>query len=60
MLEIGVFVGYSALLWSHAVGPDGAVTGLEYSPELAQEARNGLAANGVKNVEILVGPGAET
>lgn len=48
------------MLWSHAVGPDGFVTGLEYSPELAKEAKDGLAKNGIKNAEILVGPGAET
>lgn len=55
MLEIGVFVGYSAMVWSHAVGPDGKVTGLEFSPEYAQKAEEAFEANGVKNVEVIVG-----
>lgn len=55
VLEIGVFVGYSAMVWSHAVGPDGKVTGLEFSPEYAKKAEEAFEANGVKNVEIIVG-----
>ncbi|KFA47126.1 hypothetical protein S40293_08713 [Stachybotrys chartarum IBT 40293] len=60
LLEIGVFLGYSAMVWSHAVGPDGLVTGLEYSPEYAAHAEKALAANGINNVELIVGPAAET
>jgi predicted O-methyltransferase YrrM len=60
VLEIGVYVGYSAMLWAHAIGPDGLVTGLEYSPELAAIAQDGLAKEGVSNVEIIVGDAAET
>jgi predicted O-methyltransferase YrrM len=60
VLEIGVFLGYSAMVWSHAVGPDGSVTGLEYSPDFARVAREGLAKNGIDNVELIVGPAAET
>ena len=60
MLEIGVFLGYSAMLWAHAVGPDGVVTGLEYDPELAKLAGDAIAKEGIKNVEIIVGDGAKT
>ena len=47
------------MVWSHAVGPDGTVTGLEFDPGFAKHAGDALAANGVKNVEIIVGPAAE-
>lgn len=55
-----MFLGYSALVWSHAVGSDGIVTGLEYSPEYAKIAKEAFASNDVKNVEVIVGPAAET
>ncbi|CEJ94248.1 hypothetical protein VHEMI09790 [[Torrubiella] hemipterigena] len=60
VLEIGVFLGYSALVWSHAVGQDGQVTGLEYSEEYATIARKACSDNDVSNVDIIVGPAAET
>lgn len=60
VLEIGVYAGFSALVWAHAVGPDGQVTGLEYEPEYAKLSNDGFAANGVNNVEIVVGPASET
>ncbi|KAK9445756.1 O-methyltransferase, family 3 [Metarhizium brunneum] len=60
VLEVGVYVGYSAMLWAHATGPDGLVTGLEYSPELAEIAQDALAKEGINNVEIIVGNAAET
>jgi predicted O-methyltransferase YrrM len=60
VLEIGVYVGFSSMLWSHAVGKDGKVTGLEYSEEYAKEAKAAWAANGVNNVEIVVGDATET
>ncbi|KAK8920716.1 putative caffeoyl-CoA O-methyltransferase 2 [Metarhizium anisopliae] len=53
VLEVGVYVGYSAMLWAHATGPDGLVTGLEYSPELAKIAQDALAKEGINNVEII-------
>ncbi|CAM1500698.1 Fc.00g098600.m01.CDS01 [Cosmosporella sp. VM-42] len=59
-LEIGVYVGYSALIWAHVVGPDGLVTGLEYEQQYADLSNEAFEANGVKNVEIIVGPAAET
>lgn len=60
VLEVGVYVGYSAMLWAHAVGPDGRVTGLEHSPELAAVAVAALAEHGVANADIVVGDAAET
>lgn len=60
VLEIGVYVGYSAMVWSHAVGPDGRVTGLEYEAKYAQLANDAFAANHINNIEIVVGPAAET
>ena len=60
VLEIGVFVGYSAMLWAHATGPEGLVTGLEYDPELARIAEEAIAKEGINNVEIIVGNAAET
>lgn len=60
VLEIGVYAGYSALVWAHAVGPEGKVTGLEYSAEYAKLAEEGIEKNGVKNIEIIVGDALET
>ncbi|KAM4062462.1 o-methyltransferase [Hirsutella rhossiliensis] len=60
VIDVGVFVGYSAMVWSHAVGPDGLVTGLEISPEFAREAGEAFAANGINNIETIVGDASET
>ncbi|KFY17473.1 hypothetical protein V491_04983 [Pseudogymnoascus sp. VKM F-3775] len=55
ILEIGCYIGFSALGFSEAVGPDGHVTTLEFDPEYAQIARETFEKNGVKNVEVIVG-----
>lgn len=60
ILEVGVYVGYSALVWAHAVGEKGAVTGLEYSAEYAGIARKAFRDNGVTNVEVIEGDALET
>ncbi|PHH89623.1 hypothetical protein CDD83_5639 [Cordyceps sp. RAO-2017] len=60
VLEIGSYVGYSAMVWAHAVGPHGFVTGLELCPAMADEARRELCANDVSNVDIVVGDAAHT
>jgi predicted O-methyltransferase YrrM len=60
VLEIGVYVGYSSLVWSHAVGPQGHVTGLEFSEEYAQMARDVFKRNDVKNVEVIQGDALQT
>lgn len=60
VLEIGCYIGFSALGWSHAVGPSGHVTTLESSPEYADIARITFEKNGVKNVDVIVGNANET
>lgn len=60
VLEIGVFVGYSSLVWAHAVGPSGSVTGLEASPEYAAVARGAFDQYDVKNAEVLQGDAHDT
>jgi predicted O-methyltransferase YrrM len=60
VLEIGVYVGFSALVWADAVGSDGFVTGLEFEPEYAELSNKVFEANGVKNVEIIVGSASES
>ncbi|KAI0597295.1 O-methyltransferase [Biscogniauxia sp. FL1348] len=59
VLEIGVFLGYSGMVWSHAIGPDGQVTGLEFNAEYADKARAAFAKHGVENCEIITGPALE-
>ncbi|KAH8816818.1 O-methyltransferase-like protein [Xylogone sp. PMI_703] len=60
VLEIGCFIGFSASGWSHAVGPDGRVTSLEYEPEYAKIAQENWAQAGIKNCEVIVGAAKET
>ncbi|PHH85472.1 hypothetical protein CDD83_371 [Cordyceps sp. RAO-2017] len=60
VLDVGLFVGYSAMVWSHAVGPDGLVTGLEISPDLAREAAAVFAAHAINNIDVVVGDASET
>ncbi|KAH7193507.1 S-adenosyl-L-methionine-dependent methyltransferase [Fusarium flagelliforme] len=60
VLEIGAYIGFSALVWADAVGPDGLVTGLEYESEYADLSKKAFEANEVKNAEIIVGPASES
>ncbi|TQN72346.1 putative caffeoyl-CoA O-methyltransferase 1 [Colletotrichum shisoi] len=60
VLEIGVYVGYSGMIWSHAVGPDGTVTGLEFNADYAKQAEAAWAANGITNASVIVGDALET
>ncbi|EFX03230.1 O-methyltransferase family 3 [Grosmannia clavigera kw1407] len=60
VLEIGVFRGFSSMVWSNAVGPSGTVTGLEMDEKYADYARLGFADVGVKNAEIIVGDALKT
>jgi predicted O-methyltransferase YrrM len=41
------------------VGPSGKVTGLEFSPEYAGQAREAFAANSLDNIEVVVGDALE-
>lgn len=45
---------------SYAVGPEGAVTGLEFSKEYVQTAQDKLTGMGIKNVEFKVGPASDS
>lgn len=60
VLELGVYIGFSAMVWSEAIGPEGQVVGLELSEEYAAIARKGFADNNINNVEIKLGDGAAT
>ncbi|KJZ69137.1 hypothetical protein HIM_11474 [Hirsutella minnesotensis 3608] len=55
VIDVGLFVGYSAMVWAHAVGPDGLVTGLEISDEYERVARNAFVTRGINNVQTVVG-----
>ncbi|KAJ4396649.1 hypothetical protein N0V93_000870 [Gnomoniopsis smithogilvyi] len=57
VLELGVYIGFSAMVWSEAVGPSGSVVGLELSEEYAGIARKAFADNKINNVEIKLGDG---
>lgn len=60
VLEIGTFIGFSTLGWIEAVGPNGHVTALEFSPEYAAIAEQTFAKNGTKNAEVIVGDARES
>ncbi|KAM3514525.1 hypothetical protein MY11210_001868 [Beauveria gryllotalpidicola] len=60
VLEIGAFVGYSAMVWANAVGKDGKVTTLEFVPEYADAARNAFEERGIANVDVVQGDALET
>ncbi|KAM3515927.1 hypothetical protein MY11210_000467 [Beauveria gryllotalpidicola] len=59
ILEVGVYVGLSSLVWSSAVGENGKVTGLEFDPSFVEKAQETFAKYGVENIEILVGDALE-
>ncbi len=54
-IHVGAGTGYYTALIAEMVGPDGAVTGIEFEPDLAAKARANLAA--WPNVELLSGDG---
>lgn len=60
VLEIGTYVGYSAMVWADAVGVGGVVTTLEFSEEYAEAARKTFEANGVTNAHVIQGDAIET
>ncbi|KAK2603998.1 hypothetical protein QQS21_003834 [Conoideocrella luteorostrata] len=60
ILEVGVYVGLSSLMWSHAVGPEGKVTGLEFDPTFAKKAEETFEELGIQNIEVLVGDALKT
>lgn len=60
VLEIGTFIGFSGMGWSHAVGNQGHVTTLEFDPKYAAVAQEAFDKYGVANVEIIVGDARES
>lgn len=48
------------MAWAEAVGPDGQVTALEYSPEWAKLAEEAWAKDNIMNCEIIVGDAADS
>jgi protein-L-isoaspartate(D-aspartate) O-methyltransferase len=59
VLEVGSGSGYVLALLSEIVGENGKVIGVEYLHELAEKSREILAAENVKNVEVVEGDGAK-
>jgi protein-L-isoaspartate(D-aspartate) O-methyltransferase len=53
VLDLGCCTGYSTAVLARLAG---AVIGLEDDPELAHQATEALAASGLSNTEIVVGP----
>ncbi|KKY39967.1 putative o-methyltransferase family protein [Diaporthe ampelina] len=60
VLELGVYIGFSAMAWAHGVGKDGKVVGLELSEEYAGIAGKAFKDNGVDNVDIKLGDAVES
>lgn len=61
VLEIGCFVGFSSLLWSHAIGEQGHITTLEYDPEYAKMAAEIFSKTGAKkNIDLVIGDASDS
>ncbi|KAJ6785414.1 hypothetical protein PWT90_05791 [Aphanocladium album] len=60
VLEIGAFIGYSAMMWANAVGKDGKVTTLEFDAGYAEAAKQAFKDNKIENVEVIQGDALET
>ncbi|MEV4670893.1 methyltransferase, FxLD system [Actinomadura sp. NPDC049382] len=58
VLELGAGTGYNAALLAHLVGDEGRVTTIDVDDDIVTGARNGLAAAGTKNVQVLLADGA--
>jgi predicted O-methyltransferase YrrM len=55
-----VYLGFSSMMWSFAVGTDGIVTGLEYDPKYVQLAGLAFEEYCVKNCKIVLGGASKT
>ncbi|KAK7946805.1 O-methyltransferase family protein [Apiospora aurea] len=60
VLEIGVYHGFSSMVWSYAVGTGGQVTGLEFDPEYAAQARSVFTEYGLGNIRVVTGDALTT
>lgn len=55
VVDIGCGSGFDTLIAARRVGPTGRVIGVDMTPEMVEAAREGVAASGVSNTEILEG-----
>ena len=55
-----MYVGFSTMGWAEAVGAEGHVTALEFSPEYAALAEEAFAKNDIKNIDVIVGDARES
>jgi protein-L-isoaspartate(D-aspartate) O-methyltransferase len=58
VVHVGAGVGYYSAIMAHMVGPAGALTAIEYDPQLAARALANFA--GSPNVQVLQGDGSAT
>ncbi len=58
VLEIGAGTGYNAALLTHLVGPTGSVVTMDIDDDIADAARQSLAACGLSSVTVVHGDGA--
>ncbi len=59
VLEIGAGTGYNAALIRHIVGPSGTVVSVDIDADVADRAREHLAAAGYPDVTVVAADGAE-
>jgi arsenite methyltransferase len=55
VLDLGSGAGMDSLVAAQMVGPDGAVTGIDMTPEMLAKARSAASEMGVANVEFVEG-----
>jgi len=60
VLEVGTLGGYSTIWLGRALPPDGVLVTCEIDPAHAAVARESLEAAGLEQVEVVVGPAADT
>src|SRR5690554_1781393 len=60
VLEIGTAIGYSAIIFSTAMGKDSKVVTIERNPDMIQTAKENIKDNGLEdNIKILEGEAQE-
>jgi predicted O-methyltransferase YrrM len=55
VLDIGTYLGFSTMAFSHAVGPGGKVTGIELNLSYLDLAKEALAAHNIANARFCLG-----
>jgi methyltransferase of FxLD system len=59
VLEAGAGTGYNAGLMGWLAGEDGRVVSIDVDDDIVTSARAGLAAAGIRNVQVVLGDGAD-